>query len=52
MTECPLDAVLFNCDGVLVGSEHTANRALPEMLRECSRKKAGLPDESAKTYDN
>ncbi|NGM89117.1 HAD family phosphatase [Parapusillimonas sp. SGNA-6] len=34
MTDFPFDAVLFDCDGVLVDSEPITNRVLNEMLRE------------------
>lgn len=34
MTDFPFDAVLFDCDGVLVDSEPITNRVLAEMLRE------------------
>ncbi len=34
MTDFPFDAVLFDCDGVLVDSEPITNRVLAQMLRE------------------
>lgn len=34
MTDFPFDAVLFDCDGVLVDSEPITNRVLGEMLHE------------------
>jgi HAD superfamily hydrolase (TIGR01509 family) len=34
MTEFPFDAVIFDCDGVLVDSEPITNRVLAEMLGE------------------
>jgi HAD superfamily hydrolase (TIGR01509 family) len=34
MTDFPFDAVLFDCDGVLVDSEPITNRVLNQMLRE------------------
>ena len=34
MNSIPFDAVLFDCDGVLVDSEPITNRVLAEMLGE------------------
>ncbi len=34
MNPIPFDAVLFDCDGVLVDSEPITNRVLAEMLGE------------------
>ena len=34
MPSIPFDAVLFDCDGVLVDSEPITNRVLAEMLGE------------------
>ncbi|UYO94827.1 HAD family hydrolase [Pollutimonas sp. M17] len=36
MTDFPFDAVLFDCDGVLVDSEPITNRVLTQMLNELS----------------